>query len=156
MLIAKLFGALLVLLAAFTSGAECSRTEKKRLALLDAWIELIFFIRSQIDCYLSPVESLLEGADLSAFPQALPESPTLSSLFLSSQALLDKEAERLLDAFVREIGGIYREEQLKRCDHYTEALSRLREKQAAELSGRVRAARALSLCIALGLIILLW
>ncbi len=152
----KLVGSALLLLAGIAAGMEGGRAEKKKLALLDAWIELIFFIRSQIDCYLSPVESLLEVADLSGFPQRLPSAPTLSSLLESSEPLLDKESHRLLDAFVREIGSTYREEQLKRCDHYAEALSRLREKLAAGLSGRVRAARALALCVSFGLIILLW
>ena len=51
----KLLGALLVLSVGGFSAFGTVRYEKKRILVLDGWIDLILYIRSQIDCYLTPL-----------------------------------------------------------------------------------------------------
>ena len=80
----------------------------------------------------------------------------LDALLHASRGCLCGEAARLLTGFVREIGGSYREEQVRRCDYYLTALRAVREQQKEELPARVRVCVAVCLCAALGIAILLW
>jgi len=158
MIFLKLLGALLIL----GTGALCAhgavRYEKKRLRVIDAWIDLIFYIRSRIDCYLMPLGEILAESRQTLPELCVPkgEATDLHAILHSSAIYLDGDAKRLLDGFVREIGSSYREEQVRRCDYYITALRTLREKSATELPMRMRLSATLSLCIALGTAILLW
>lgn len=158
MTVLKLLGAILIL----GVGAICARGsvqyEKKRLRILDGWIDLIFYIRTHIDCYLMPL-----GEILAAGREEIPElyvhadaATDLHAILRASVIYLDGDAKRLLERFVREIGSSYREEQVHRCDYYITALRALREQYAAELPTRLRISVTLSLCVSLGTAVLLW
>lgn len=154
----KLIGCLLVLASGGGFAIAATRYEKKKLAVLDAWIDLIFYIRSQIDCYLTPLAEILRNAedDLIQSCMGSEKAESLSPLLQASSAYLGEDARRLLDAFARELGGNYREEQVKRCDYYLAALHGIREKQKEELPARLRVCTAISLCASFGIAILLW
>jgi len=132
--------------------------ERKRLQALDGWIELIFHIRTRIDCYLTPIGEILATADRELLKPCMgtPSDSSLEALLQKSRFLLSPEANRLLTAFARELGGSYREEQVKRCDYYADALRRLRDKEFDQLPARLRVRCALCLCAAIGAAILLW
>ena len=154
----KLIGCALVLLSGGGYAVSASRYEKKKLSVLDGWMDLIFFIRSQIDCYLTPLSEILQNADPSLLRACMGNgnSEDLPTLQQASGTYLGEEARRLLNSFVREIGSSYREEQVKRCDYYLAALRDIREKQREELPARLRVCTAISLCASFGIAILLW
>lgn len=154
----KLVGCALVLLSGGGYAISASRYEKKKLSVLDGWMDLIFFIRSQIDCYLTPLSEILKNADQALLRACMGNSndEDLPSLLQASSSYLGEEANRLLDSFVRELGGNYREEQVKRCDYYLAALRDIREKKREELPARLRVCTAISLCASFGIAILLW
>ena len=158
MLQIKILGGILVLFAGGMAAVSRARFEKKRLAVLDGWLGLLLYIRGQIDCYLMPLDEILALADktLLSSCMAKKEDTTLSAILASSSPYLDEESRRLLSALVREIGNSYREEQLKRCDFYIDALRTRREKTASELPARLKMGVTLSLCAAVGTAILLW
>ena len=81
---------------------------------------------------------------------------SLRALFQASFPYLDRESRRLLSSLLREIGSSYREEQLKRCDFYLDALRMRREKIFEELPSRLKTGVAISICTALGVTVLLW
>lgn len=158
MTVLKLLGAILILCVGGSCALGTVQYEKKRLRILDGWIDLIFYIRTRIDCYLMPL-----GEILVAGREEIPELYThdgpatdLHAILRASVIYLDGDAKRLLESFVREIGSSYREEQVQRCDYYITALRTLREKYAAELPMRLRLSVTLSLCISLGTAVLLW
>ena len=158
MILLKLLGAGLIASVGGFAAYCAVRFEKKKLTVLDGWIDLIFHIRGQIDCYLTPLDEILASADeeiLSACMGSTPH-PDLHTLLDASSPYLGGESRRLLSGFVREIGGSYREEQLRRCDYYVTALRTLREKIAADLPARVKLSITVSICSALGVAILLW
>ncbi len=132
--------------------------ERRRFGVLVGWAELIDFIRGQIDCFLSPMDEILAAADPALLHACglRGDKVSLSVLLEASRADLGREAERLLAAFVRECGGGYREEQVKRCDYYIAALRRLCERYEKELPQRLRLGTTLCLCATAGLLILLW
>ncbi len=159
MMLLKWMGCIL-LLSAGGSFALCSvRREKKKLTVLDGWIDLIFYIRTQIDCYLTPLGELLAAASPAMLTACTAEGeavPELEGLLEKARCHLGGESERLLSGFVREIGTGYREEQVKRCDYYLALLREEREKLQTELPQKNRVTVALSVCSAIAVSILLW
>lgn len=154
----KLLGSALLLLAGIGNGALAVGREKEKLAVLDGWIELLRFIQEQIDCYLTPVEELLLLADKALLEQCRCQRKDcgLDAGLQRSAPSLQAESLRLLSAFAKEIGGSYREEQIKRCNYYRQALLSVRQKQAEELRGKSRLYRGMSICAAIGAALLLW
>ncbi len=157
-MILKLFGCGCILGAGGLSAFHLVKYQKMKLRVLDCWIDLIFFIRTQIDCYLMPIGEILRVAEPSLLRGCACGGKALSlpSLLQNTQRWLEPEAHRLIESFVREIGGSYREEQVKRCDHYLASLSRVREKQMEALPSKARVSAALCVCASLGVAILLW
>lgn len=158
MIAIKLLGSLLILSAGALAGIGCVRHDKKKLNVLEAWIELLSLIRGQIDLYLMPIEDILSRADRSLLARlgnrASPH--TLQELLASSRADLDEETIRRLSLWIKECGGSYRDEALKRCDDMLEALQKQREILFSALPARIKLTLALPLCLSLGTAILLW
>lgn len=158
MILIKILGVGLITSAGGFAAYSAVRYEKRKLSVLDAWIDLLFHIRGQIDCYLMPLDEILACADPRILTACMCHTPhpDLHMLFEASSPYLTGEGKRLLTGFIREIGGSYREEQLRRCDYYINALRTVRDKIAMDLPARVKLCITLSLCTAIGAVILLW
>ena len=148
MLIIKILGVLFMLfiggIAAYTSVTY----EKRTVFVLDGWIDLIRHIRTEIDCYLTPLNEIL--AECHA------DERDLSLLFERTSMYLDANARHQIEGFIRNIGGGYREEQLCLCDFCIEELRCRRAAKAAQLPTRLKLSVTLALCITVGSVILLW
>lgn len=159
MLFFKILGSVMVLCSGAGAAFFSVRYEGARLRTLDAWIDLILFIRGQIDCYLMPLDEILRKAD-TALPEGSPfghaGAQSLDALLHQSKIYLSTDTHRLLSSFVREIGSSYREDQLKQCDYYIQALRSQRQEVASQLPSRIKLSATLCLCLALGTAILLW
>ncbi len=155
----KILGGLLLLLAGGMAAFGIVRLERKRLSVLDAWLELLGYVRGQIDCFLTPLDEILKSADkalLDACGYSGKEPLTLAVLWKDSAPYPDAECRRLLASLVRELGAGYKEEQLKRCDYYIDSLRRQRDKMAVELPVKLKMGVTVCLCCAIGTAILLW
>ena len=154
----KFLGALLIFAVGVFAAFVSVQYEKKRLSVVDGWIDLILYIRSQIDCYLMPLDDILSGGDRALFEACMSPSNAadLSAILEASGIYLDGDGKRLIEGFVREIGAGYREEQIKRCDFFISSLRTQRERIAAQLPLRTRLCATLCICIALATAILLW
>ncbi len=170
-MIYKLIGSLTLILTGGYVALTVSRFERRRMAVLDAYISLIYYIKGQIDCYALPIGDILLRADpelLAAclgvdgeVPADIPRrflegGAPLPALVRESRLYLGPECERLLMTFAGELGHTFRAEQVARCDHYIAALGEERRRLCESLPARVRVSTALSLCAALGAAILLW
>lgn len=158
MIYIKLLGSGLIAAAGGVAAYSAVHYEKRKLSVLDAWIDLIFHIRGQIDCYLMPLDDILACADTEILRACMCRAPhpDLRTLLHASSPYLTPEAKRLLTALIRELGGSYREEQLRLCDYYINALREIRNQIAADLPSRVKLCITLCICTALGTAILLW
>ena len=154
----KLLGALLVLSVGVFSAFVSVQYEKKRLTVVDGWIDLILYIRGQIHCYLMPLDDILSNGDRALFEACMSPSNAadLPAILEASGIYLDGEAKHTLESFVREIGTGYRDEQIKRCDFFISSLRVQREKIAAALPMRTRLCATLCICLSLATAILLW
>ena len=154
----KFLGALLIFAVGVFAAFVSVQYEKKRLSVVDGWIDLILYIRSQIDCYRMPLDDILSGGDRALFEACMSPSNAadLPATLEASGIYLDGDGKRLIESFVREIGAGYREEQIKRCDFFISSLRTQRERIAAQLPLRTRLCATLCICIALATAILLW
>lgn len=153
----KLIGGGMILGVGIAGAILGARREKRKLAILDGWINLISYIRNQIDLYLTPLDEILQKADTAKGSHASKENaPTLAALFGTTVGWLDEEEKRLIGEFVNGIGDGYREDQIRKCNYYLESLRSLRAARAAQLSPRIRVMLAVCLCASLGVAILLW
>ena len=127
----KLAGSLLILSAGAVAALGSIRREKRRVNVLEAWIELLSHIRRQIDLYLMPMEEILAHADRALLACLSHPSPpyTLKGLLAASRDDLDEETARRLSVWIGECGGSYRDKALKHCDDMLTFLQSQRENE---------------------------
>lgn len=133
------------------------QSDRRCLAVLDAWITLIRSMRWEIESRLTPIDRFFTHADkrvLRILGKADAKAP--SELLPASAPHLSQAATEALSRFSESLGDCYRAEQLRRCDECLEVLRRERERLAAELPARKKLGLALPLSLALGITILLW
>ena len=154
----KLLGTLLTVGCGAVCGLLSAQNERTRLSVLDAWIEVIDRIRSEIDLYLRPIDEIVVRLSpvLVRRASAGMQRSTLQGMLLAASPYLSQECRRLLGALLGELGTSYRQEQIKLCDSFLASLRREREKIRGEQPARLRLCTVLPLCIAAGIAILLW
>ena len=152
----KLLGALLIIGVGGATALLCRKREKRRLCLLEGWIDLIRHVRGQIDCYLLPLDEIFSAVRLDTKEDMPTGEQCLRAILRQGQGDLDSESLRLLRGFVDRIGRGYREDQVRLCDEILTALCDLRDRRAAQLPARLRVSTALCLCGAIGGALLLW
>ena len=126
---------------------------------LDAWIALLTYVRGQISCFGRPLSDILSTVE----PRVL---VTLEIDACHLQPLRDycrKDATLLSDwggdhllALAEELGTVWRQEQVARLDYYLEEMDRMRQSNKIKLFERARLHGAMSLCGAIGMILLVW
>ena len=154
----KLIGALIFCLSGVMMAVSYRRFQLRKLDTVDGFISLLFYIKGQIECFSRPRSEILLTLPPEIFcacncPLG---AETLEELVESSRIYLDDEPERLVSAFCAEFGSTFRDEQLRRCDHYIAALGDQRRILSADVESKSRAGSALWVCAGLCAIILFW
>lgn len=152
----KLVGSLLLTMTGIVLAVSIYRFEQKKLRVTDAFISLILHIKGQIDCYSMPLCDILKTVDGLDIPCPKEAREDFGQMLESCRIYLDGETYRLLWRFYSEFGSMYREEQLRRCDYYIEALSEQRKLLFDDLPARAKIGSALCICSVIGILILLW
>lgn len=156
-MIFKLAGSIFLCASGGFVSFYIKRFQKNRLLVLDGFVSLIFYIKGQVDCYSMPISEILSGAPRELLERCFwVEDLGLCEMVDSSRAYLTDEGARLLYCFASEFGSTYRDEQIKRCDYYIEALCEERKNIAQDIPKKSRAYSALAICLSLGLAIMLW
>lgn len=157
-MIIKLIGTILLSASGVAVAISVNRFHKRRLATLDGLISLIFFIKGQVDCYARPVCEILTSMP----PEILLHCncntgvASLEEIAESCKGYLDDEPYRLILTFATEFGTTFREEQLRRCDYYIDALGERRRQLEPTVAARSRSSSAVCICASLCVAILLW
>ena len=152
----KLFGSLLLALTGVILSVSVNRFEQKKLTILDAFITLLFYIKGQIDCFSLPLGEILKSAPTEVSCLRAHNDDSFLDMLYNCKIYLDAESFRLLERFGMEFGGMYREEQLRRCDYYIEALCERRRVIFEDLPARKKIGGTLCICVCIGLLIILW
>lgn len=154
----KLLGTLAILTVGGAVAFRSAESERRRLSVLDAWLELLQTLYREIGCFQRPINEILMrcAPHLRSACGAGKDGETLGELLSAASPLLDPEARRLLEKFAKEAGASYREAELKNCEFYVRALRDRRDEIAKATPMRVKLAVTLSISAALGTVILLW
>lgn len=152
----KLIGSLLLALTGIIAAISVCRFEQKKLKVMDGAIALLFYIKGQVDCYNLPLCDILASRPSELFPYAGEGCTDLGVMLSQSRIYLGSEPYRLLWQFYNEFGSTYRDEQLRRCDYYIDALTEQRRALSLDLPARSKIGSVLCICTAIGLAIILW
>ncbi len=158
MMTVKLIGSLLFCISGVIMALSYSRFQTKKLATIDGFMSLLFYIKGQIDCFARPRSDILSTLPLEVFcacncPKG---AETLEEMVEASRIYLDEEPLRLVSSFASEFGSTFRDEQLRRCDYYISALGEERKRVFSSVQSKSRAGSALWICACIGIVILLW
>ena len=133
--------------------------ERRRCRQAEGFLALVSLLRSQIDCFSIPIGGILKKCD----PRILRDCglddgedlTDMPSLLSACHLLLPEEECALLADFARQLGGGYREEQLRSCSYCAERLTACCDRLRAELPKREKMAIILPLSAAVLLILML-
>lgn len=162
MLIFKFIGGTSVVISSLLIYLEMQKYEKLKLAQLNAYISLIEYIKNQVECFLLPIDSIIqsvsekiikecgikEGTDLKSFA-------TVNDIVQSTVFYIEGDSIGLIRQFAHDFGMGYRDEQIRLCEHYIKELIKEREKLKENSAKEKKVRLALSLCISVSLILLL-
>ena len=154
----KVVGGLLLLCCGGAVGVLLVSFERRRCRQAEGFVTLLRYIRVQIDCFSLPVAQILLGCDPEILTDCGVEGVKLtdfSALLESTPLYLPEEMCRLLAEFAAQLGGSYREEQLRCCDHFVSRLAPLSDRLRAELPKRVKTVLILPIAAAAAAILLL-
>ncbi len=151
-------GAILILLAGLEGARRLCKSAEKEVAGVDAYLSLLRYVRTQIDCYALPIGEIFKRCSdellfLCGWRQK--EAPSSFDELIASARIADKEAKNIIFEFCSDFGRNYREEQLKRCDWSINALEKCRERLAGEVPNKKKLNLTLCLSASAALIILL-
>ena len=153
----KLFGCALIMISGGVCATLFNRAESERLKRLDAFIELLRFIKREIDYFCVPVNEIFRRADPCILTDcgAVGTVSDFDSFIASLSPEPDSEIKNILTSFSRELGVSYREEQLKNCDLHINTLEALRERAYSESKKNKKLHTTLCLSAAAAVVILL-
>ncbi len=145
------------MLSGAVGAAFLSRAESERLKRLDALIELLRFIRREIDYFCVPINEIFRRADHRILKECgvIGTVTDFDSFISSLSPVPDDEIKNILISFSRELGISYREEQLKNCDLHINTLTSLRDRAYAESKKNKKLHTTLCISAAAAIVILL-
>ena len=157
-MIIKLIGSGVILVCSIFFTISHRRFEERKLRTLDGLIALITYIKGQVDCYALPIGEILSRLPARIFCDCnCPEgAESIDEIVDKCRIYLEEESLRLAEGFASEFGSTFREEQIRRCDHYISSLEAERRVLSDEVIKRSRVGSALWICSSLALLILLW
>ena len=133
---------------------------RARMALMqtEGFIDLVRYLRSEIDCFSMPIPTALERCPDTIFQkcgaQRFRGARTVSEL-LDACEILSPEISEAMQRFAADVGRGYKHEQLSLCDRTAELLEGYRNLLAEQLPVKRKLNGTLCLCSALVIVILL-
>lgn len=146
----KVLGAFLWLISGVYVSTEINKLSKARLEQVSAFIELISFVRLNIDCYATPMPDILAECDSKLIERCGGENAdksTLANFFDSSDIILPKDAKKAVGEFCHTVGKGYKDSEIRMCDSYIIRLEKLREELSAKQPGSEKLSLTMCICI---------
>ena len=130
-MILKLAGAGILVSSAAYCAARMISTEKNKIDRLSAYVEIVSYVKNQIDLYSMPIEKILKGINSSVLESiGITHAPSRFDDIIVSDESVSEQTQKTLRDFSFSLGKSYREMQIKLCD---KAITEL-EKQKKELT----------------------
>ena len=158
MLIYKLLGSGFLLACGILYPCLCARERRTALVQIETLMELVGFIKRQIEYFRLPMREILARCDASVLRECgypADVSPKSFSAMLEASSFCDGECERIAHAFAEGFGRGYREEETRGCEYYLAQLQAYKETLSKKLPAQKKMNATLSICAALALVLLL-
>ena len=143
-------------LYAFSYAGRLRTTQK----CMTAWLELLCRIKREISCFGTPLQRIFYELGVQEkrllVPSGNESCADLASLCRASARTLTGRSRDLMCSLSREIGATWRQEQLQRLDYYIAELQKEKAALDAHVTERIRVCGTLSVCGALGVVLLFW
>lgn len=146
-MLVKILGAGIIVVASMVYAERMLSDEKKKIDDLDAFIDIISYIKNQIDLYSMPLEKIFNEMDADKLERVgLAYPPQRFSDIINSDGLnLDDSTRKVLSDFSSSLGKSYREMQIKICDQTISEL--LSKKKSISEAFPSRKKTVLALCL---------
>ncbi len=157
-MIYRIIGALLLSFCG-AYGAHLLNTGARRtLCGVEALLEFMRFLRSQIDCFALPLGEILARCPTEILESCgcTGERPRTLGELLSQCDVEDLGARAAFERFCKEVGKGYRDEQLALCDYCIGEIEARRSVLSGVLPSRKKVNSALCVAGALALVIILF
>lgn len=160
MIVYKLFGSILIILAGFVFSRRIAAADDTKLKRTEAVYELIGAVRSRIDAFCMPISEILTdispevlircGYDSEKLPENSYELTRLSDF------TNDAELYRIFCGFFNSLGSSYKSDELARCKLALDELDTLIIRRREEGRKKRKTVPALCMCISLGIVVILF
>lgn len=157
MLIYKFIGAALVVLGGWLIGDMLSRRERLKCEQIGGMVELIRYIRSQINIYILPLREIVLDCDRELARSCGVEGFETSDdgVIFQGENVIDEASRLGLMEYFERAGRGDRASELKLCDHYISFFDGRYQQLSRECPRRCRLIMTLCLCGAAGVALLL-
>ena len=155
-LVMKTAGALLLFVSALLTSRRYAEGERGRLRDLESLMEFVRYVRTQIDCFLLPIDQITrdykprEVSELTAILQKFPFPESIEKL----RAHIHQEEYGVLETFANSLGRGYRDEQIKLCTLCLDGLEEIRTRQKKDIQSKIKMVRSFCLLGSLMVILL--
>lgn len=135
-------------------GILYNRALRQEQNYLEGLLRLARFIRSRIDCFSSPLDSIYadfsdEALNTCGFTEILRNDGLTAAIEAKKDTLsLSEETYDLIIRFSAELGKSFSDEQVRHCDHYIALIDEKANSAASELPKKCKTVK--TLCIAAG------
>lgn len=159
MLYYKVIGSMSLLVSGLWVYSMHTSFQKRKLKQLDAYIKLISHIKTQIECYMLPINSIIGSCSLDLLKNCGIDDPKrikdLKELLNCANLILEKEIIELLYQFAEDFGMGYREEQLNSCERVISKMMTYRDEFQKKHEKDKRVSLAICMSLTLSLILIL-
>lgn len=162
MLIYKVIGGGSIMVSALIFYFESQSFNKKAMTQLDAYISLIEYIKSQVSCFLSPIDIIIKNCDYKIIQKCtmvneinIQTAKTVKDIVNYSYFYLDQEIIDTIYKFANDFGSNYRKEQLLYCDAYIEELKKYKCKIYDNYEKDKKVRFVLCMCLSFSMILML-
>ena len=161
MTVYKIVGSVSIIVAALIMYLEMQKYENLKIKQINAFILLVEYIKSQIECFLLPIDTIIQSCNddlISAcgINADHRKAKTLDELLASARFYCDNECADIIKQFSADFGQGYIQEQLRSCDYYRSELIKQRDKlkEKGKKENKLRLAICLSASFSLILLLI--
>lgn len=159
MLIYRFIGGLGVIVSGLLIYYVREEFEKKKSIQIDSYIKLISYIKTQVECFILPINTILDRCDNillinCGFGNDI-NPKTITELLNGSKFYADEDFINKLYDFAQDFGHSYANDQIKLCDRYIMDLSKIQEKYSNQRTKDKKLSFSICLSISLSLILIL-
>lgn len=149
----------ILLVAAWLISSDLINNYKTKLCELEALYDMISYIRDNIEYRMKPLPDIFNGygneyLEHCGFLEAVRKTD-LSQAWLTQKFALSGEAYRLIQDFIKEIGGGYQTEELRLCEYTLVRLHDILEKIHEDSANQLKLYRTVPMMFALSIILIL-